>query len=46
MHRQTLEREERLSEALRGLPTLETGVVAVAPGEGNRRLFESLGRPA
>ena len=43
MHRQTLEREERLSEALDGLPTLETGVVAVAPGEGNRRLFESLG---
>ena len=25
-----------------GLPTLETGVVAVAPGDGNRRLFESL----
>ena len=43
MHRQTLEREERLSEALEGLPTLETGVVVVAPGEGNRRLFESLG---
>jgi len=43
MHRQTLEREERLSEVLEGLPTLETGVVAVAPGEGNRRLFESLG---
>jgi DAK2 domain fusion protein YloV len=43
MHQQTLEREERLAEALEGLPTLETGVVAVAPGEGNRRLFESLG---
>jgi len=43
MHRQTLEREERLSEALEALPTLETGVVAVAPGDGNRRLFESLG---
>ncbi len=43
MHRQTLEREERLSaEALEGLPTLETGVVVVAPGDGNRRLFESL----
>ena len=43
MHRQTLEREERLSAAgLEGLPTLETGVVVVAPGEGNRRLFESL----
>ena len=25
------------------LPTLETGLVAVCPGEGNRRLFESLG---
>ena len=43
MHRQTLEREERLAEALEALPTLETGVVAVVPGEGNRRLFESLG---
>ena len=44
MHRQTLEREERLSAgSLEGLPTLETGIVAVAPGEGNRRLFESLG---
>ncbi len=43
MHRQTLEREERLSAGtLEGLPTLETGVVVVAPGEGNRRLFESL----
>ena len=43
MHRQTLERESRLAEgALDGLPTLETGVVVVAPGEGNRRLFMSL----
>ena len=43
MHRQTLEREERLAAgALEGLPTLETGVVVVAPGEGNRRLFKSL----
>ncbi len=43
MHRQTLEREERLaSGSLEGLPTLETGVVVVAPGEGNRRLFKSL----
>ena len=43
MHRQTLEREERLAAgALDGLPTLETGVVVVAPGEGNRRLFKSL----
>jgi DAK2 domain fusion protein YloV len=44
MHRQTLEREGRLSSTgLERLPTLETGIVAVAPGEGNRRLFESLG---
>jgi uncharacterized protein len=44
MHRQTVEREQRLSSgSLAGLPTLETGIVAVAPGEGNRRLFESLG---
>jgi uncharacterized protein len=46
MHRQTAEREERLLGpsplTLDGLPTLETGVVAVAPGAGNRRLFESL----
>lgn len=43
MHRQTLEREERLSvRSPAGLPTLETGVVVVAPGEGNRRLFESM----
>ena len=43
MHRQTLEREERLATgALDGLPTLETGIVVVAPGEGNRRLFKSL----
>lgn len=43
MHRQTAEREERLAESLDGLITLETGVVVVAPGEGNRRLFESMG---
>jgi DAK2 domain fusion protein YloV len=43
MHRQTLEREQRLaSGTLDGLPTLETGIVVVAPGEGNRRLFKSL----
>ena len=43
MHRQTREREARLAAgALDGLPTLETGVVVVAPGEGNRRLFMSL----
>jgi DAK2 domain fusion protein YloV len=44
MHRQTAEREERLLEmGTMALPTLETGLVAVCPGEGNRRLFESLG---
>ena len=44
MHRQTAEREERLLElGARCSPTLETGLVAVCPGEGNRRLFESLG---
>ena len=43
MHRQTMEREQRLAAgALDGLPTLETGVVVVASGEGNRRLFKSL----
>jgi DAK2 domain fusion protein YloV len=43
MHRQTREREQRLEgSALDGLPTLETGVVAVAPGDGNRRLFLNL----
>jgi DAK2 domain fusion protein YloV len=44
MHRQTAEREERLlGMGTMALPTLETGLVAVCPGEGNRRLFESLG---
>ena len=44
MHRQTVEREERLNTAsLPALTTLETGLVAVVPGEGNRRLFESYG---
>jgi hypothetical protein len=44
MHRQTLAREERLLEAVPDLDhTLETGLVVVAPGIGNRRLFESYG---
>jgi fatty acid kinase len=43
MHRQTVERERRLEAALTAVPTLETGLVAVVPGEGNRRLFESYG---
>lgn len=42
MHRQTTDREARLVEALDQLMTLVTGVVVVAPGEGNRRLFESM----
>ena len=44
MHAQTVEREERLvSTAGASPPTLETGLVAVCPGQGNRRLFESFG---
>ena len=48
MHVQATQREERLLEvgsggALPALATLETGLVAVCPGQGNRRLFESLG---
>jgi DAK2 domain fusion protein YloV len=39
MHVQTVEREERLLEAVGGT----TEVVAVVAGDGNRRLFESLG---
>jgi DAK2 domain fusion protein YloV len=40
MHAQTTQREERL---LQGAPDAATAVVAVVAGEGNRRLFESLG---
>jgi hypothetical protein len=45
MHHQTAQREERLLEgtAPTALATLETALVAVCPGRGNRRLFESLG---
>jgi dihydroxyacetone kinase-like predicted kinase len=44
MHVQTAQREERLLEgAPMPVATLETGLVAVCPGRGNRRLFESLG---
>jgi uncharacterized protein len=43
MHRQAVERERRLEATLLSVPTLETGLVAVAPGEGNRRLFERYG---
>jgi DAK2 domain fusion protein YloV len=46
MHQQTAQREERLLETTSATATLdapEVGVVAVCPGQGNRRLFESLG---
>jgi len=44
MHKQTVERSERLLDAdPHSGHTLETGVVAVVPGNGNRRLFESYG---
>jgi len=39
MHEQTVQREERLLAA----PTGRSAVVAVVAGDGNRRLFESLG---
>ena len=45
MHRQTARREERLLEALPATAA-RSAVVAVAAGEGNRRLFESLGAEA
>lgn len=44
MHKQTEQRTERILDAVPDLGhTLETGVVAVVPGAGNRRLFESYG---
>jgi fatty acid kinase len=44
MHVQTAQREVRLLEGSpTSVATLETGLVAVCPGRGNRRLFESLG---
>jgi hypothetical protein len=46
MHRQTAEREQRLSagvDDLDALPTLDTGLVVVAAGAGNRGLFEASG---
>ena len=44
MHHQTAQREERLLEGgSTAVSTMETGLVAVCPGRGNRRLFESLG---
>ena len=43
MHEQTHQREERLLQAVPDAPPTASGVVAVVAGEGNRRLFESLG---
>jgi uncharacterized protein len=44
MHAQTFAREGRLLAAPGGAPpTLETGLVAVCPGQGNRMLFKRLG---
>jgi fatty acid kinase len=43
MHEQTAQREQRLLEAVPEAPPSTTGVVAVVAGDGNRRLFESLG---
>jgi DAK2 domain fusion protein YloV len=42
MHHQAVTREERLLHVVSGHES-RTGVVAVVAGEGNRRLFESLG---
>ena len=38
-----MQREERLLEAVPDAPPTASGVVAVVAGDGNRRLFESLG---
>ena len=43
MHEQTVQREQRLLEAVPDAQPSGTGVVAVVAGDGNRRLFESLG---
>jgi uncharacterized protein len=44
MHEQTVQREQRLLEVVQDVPQPSaTGVVAVVAGDGNRRLFESLG---
>jgi DAK2 domain fusion protein YloV len=43
MHEQTVQREERLLEAVPDAPLAQSAVVAVVAGDGNRRLFESLG---
>jgi len=41
MHRQTAQREERLTAGALATASASVGVVAIAPGEGNRELFES-----
>jgi uncharacterized protein len=43
MHKQTEEREERLSDALHEAEPKTCEAIAVVAGDGNRRLFESLG---
>ncbi len=43
MHAQTFEREGRLLASPAAVEVSATGVVAVCPGEGNRRLFKELG---
>jgi DAK2 domain fusion protein YloV len=43
MHEQTVQREERLLEVVPDAAPSASGVVAVVAGDGNRRLFESLG---
>lgn len=43
MHEQTVQRKERLLVAVSDEAPAMSGVVAVVAGEGNRRLFESLG---
>jgi uncharacterized protein len=43
MHAQTEQRERRLLEAVPDAPSNVAEVVAVVAGDGNRRLFESLG---
>jgi uncharacterized protein len=43
MHEQTAQRSERLLVAVPDAPQTPCGVVAVVAGDGNRKLFESLG---
>ncbi|HSC73534.1 MAG TPA: DAK2 domain-containing protein [Gaiellaceae bacterium] len=43
MHEQTVQREERLLEAVPEVPPARSAVVAVVAGDGNRALFASLG---